>query len=237
MSAQGGGSRRRKKVRRIVVAILSAIVVGLMLIPNVSAGKSVVVTIPDRVGDVGKYNVFITTISANGVQSPDPSWGGEALMLTLGYVDMVSQWIGKVGDNYVLGMELRGNLPTPGDPLPPGIRYAGWEFWIEFAPWTPTSGSTTLFIPYLEYHDSVYHAALLDAKDYVTETPISFTIDGNKFQIEIPAALMGDLDSFWWSSGVYVAKEFIWAKPWFTDLTDVGISPDQVNTDFPWPLP
>jgi hypothetical protein len=224
-------------VKKTVVALLSLIVVGLMLVPNVSAGKSVIVTFPDREGDIGKYNVFITTISAKGVSGPEPTWGGEAQMLDVGYADMVSQWIGKVKDNYVFGMELAGDLPTPGDPLPPGIRYAGWEFWVEYAPWTPTSGGTTLFIPYLEYHDSAYHAALLDASDYVTETPISFTIDGNKFQIVIPAALMGNLDSFWWSSGVYVAKEYIWAPPWFTDLTDVGISPDQVNTDFPWPLP
>jgi len=46
-------------MRRKIAAILSVVVLGLMLAPNVCAGKSMVTTVPDREGDIGKYNVYI----------------------------------------------------------------------------------------------------------------------------------------------------------------------------------
>lgn len=222
-------------MRRNVAAILSVVVLGLMLAPSVSAGKSAVTTVPDREGDIGKYNVYIVVGGANGVSSPEPSWGDNAWMMDVGYVDMVSTWFGKVRGNFVFGMQLAGDLPKPGDPLPQGLTYAGWQVWIEFAPWTTTSGSTTLYQVYLQYNDSKYIAGVMDASDWSEVLITSYSIDGDKFQIEFPAAMVGDLKSCWWSAGIYVAKRYIWAWPWFTDLNDFGVRPDQVNTDFPWP--
>jgi hypothetical protein len=226
---------RGEDMKRKIAAMLSVIVLGLMLAPNVCAAKSVVRTVSDTQGDVGKYNVYLVVGSANGVSSPEPSWGGEAWMLDVKYVDMVSTWFGKVGDNFVFGMQLAGDLPKPGDPLPQGLYYVGWQVWIEHSPWTTTSGSTTLFQVYLQYNDSKYCAGLMDAKDW-SDVPLqSFTISGDRFQIEVPSAMLGDLKSCWWTAGVYVAKQYIWAWPWFTDLCDFNVAPDEVVTDFPWP--
>ena len=60
----------------------------------VSAGKSNVVTIPDRTGDLGKYNVYIVVGGANGVAQPNNTWGANAPFPQVGYVDMISESFG-----------------------------------------------------------------------------------------------------------------------------------------------
>jgi hypothetical protein len=224
-------------MNRVVVALFSAIVVGLMLAPNVSAGKSTIVMVPDREGDIGKYNVVLIVGPTNAPVVPEPSWGDNAPVLEATYVDMVSVSLGMVHGKYVFSMELAGNLPQAGDPLPPGIRYAGWNWWIEDGPWDPMSTiiPKTYYQVCLELHESSYYAGIYDARNAWAFTPVPVTIDGATFQIEIPGKLLGGLESFWWSAGTYLAKENLLDWPWFTDLIDPGTDQGQVGTDFPWP--
>ena len=222
-------------MRKVLVALLSAIVVGLMLAMPVSAGKSNVVTIPDRTGDLGKYNVYIIVGGTRAVAQFNNSWGDNAPFPRVGYVDMVSESFGMLDKNtYVFGMELAANLPRVGDPLPPGIRYVGWQLWLEDSPWSPTNPAKTYWQVFLEFNGLSYSAGIWDWNTY-TSIPLPFTIDGAKFQIKFSPDQIGNLESFWWSAGTYLAKNNIYAWPWITDLTDLGVAPDQVWFDLPWP--
>jgi len=222
-------------MRKVVVALLSAIVVGLMLIPSVSAGKSVMVTVPDREGDLAKYNVQVTIWRANGVAiSTIPSWGDNAPVLQSSYVDMVSVSFGMVKGTYVFGMKLAADLPQAGTPLAPGIVYLTWTLWIEDGPWTPTSGSSTLYQAGLDFDGSSYYAWLFDYRTGA-ETPLPFTIDGSTFQLQISPASIDNLSSFWWEGGTFVAKQSYFAPPWLIDAMDMGVAPNQVGTSLPWP--
>jgi len=222
-------------VRKVVVASLSVIVVGLMLAMPVSAGKSNVVTIPDRMGDLGKYNVQVTIWRANGVAvSVIPDWGDNAPVLQSRYVDMVSVSFGMVKGTYIFGMKLAADLPQAGTQLAPGIVYLTWTLWIEDSPWTPTSGSTTLYQAGLDFDGSSYYAWLFDYRTGA-ETSLPFTIDGSTFQIQISPASIGNLSSFWWEGGTFVAKQSYFAPPWLIDVMDMGVAPDQVWSSLPWP--
>ena len=222
-------------MRKVVVASLSAIVVGMMLAMPASAGKSTVITVPDKTGDLGKYNVQVTIWRANGVSiSNIPDWGDNAPVLQSGYVDMVSVSFGMEQGTYIFGMELAADLPQAGTQLAPGIVYLTWTLWIEDSPWTPTSGSTTLYQAGLDFDGSSYYAWLFDYRTGA-ETSLPFTIDGSRFQIQISPASIGNLSSFWWEGGTYVAKQSYFAPPWLIDTMDMGAAPDQVWYSLPWP--
>lgn len=226
-------------MRKVIVALLSVIVVGLMLVPSsVSAGKSTVTTVPDRTGDLGKYNVFIIVGNTKAVAQVNNSWGDNAPVLDAAYVDMVSVSFGMVRGTYVFGITLAADLPRPGDPLPPGIRSAGYILWIEDGPWDPTSTiiPKTYYEVILEFDGSSYTVYLYDAAaGTIPSLPSSCItmIDARTFQIRISPDLLGNLNSFWWSAGTYLAKQNPYAWPWITDLID--LDQGQVGTDFPWP--
>ncbi len=223
-------------MRKVVLSLLSVIVVGLMLVPSsVSAGKSTVITVPDRTGDLGKYNVQVTIWRANGVAlSNIPDWGDNAPVLQSGYVDMVSESFGMVKGTYIFGMKLAAPLPQAGTQLAPGIVYLTWTLWIESGPWTPTSGGTTLYQAGIDFDGSSYSSWLYDYRTGA-ETSLPFTIDGSTLQMQISPASIGNLSSFWWSAGTFVAKQSYFAPPWLIDQTDLGDAPGQVWCDIPWP--
>ena len=224
-------------MRKILVVLFSAIVVGMMLAMPVSAGKSMVVTVPDSTGDLGKYNVCLIVGPTDAPKVPDPSWGDNAPVLEATYVDMVSLSIAMAHGKYVFSMELAGDLPKAGDPLPSGSRYVGWQWWIEDGPWDPMSTiiPKTYYWVCLELDESGYSAGIYDVRNAYAYTPVPFTIDGATFQIEIPEKLFGGLESYWWSACTYLAKQNLLAWPWFTDFIDPGTNHGQVGYDFPWP--
>lgn len=224
-------------MRKVAVALLSVIVVGLMLAMPVSAGKAMVVVVPDREGDLGMYNVLLVVGPTPATQVPDPRWQDNTPVGEASYMDMVSVSIAMVRSKYVFSMELVGDLPPVGDPLPSGSRYAGWMWWLETGPWDPMSAiiPKTYFQVCLELDESGYSAGIYDVQNDWAYTPAQFTIDGATFQIEVPEKMLGGLESFWWSAGTWFAKEYMWAWPWFVDMTDPGNDQGQVGYDFPWP--
>ncbi len=222
-------------MRKAVVMLFSAIVVGLMLAPSVSAGRSTIVTVPDAEGDLGKYNVQVTIWRANGVAiSNVPDWGDNAPVLQSSYVDMVSVSFGMVKGTYVFSMELAADLPQAGAQLAPGIVFLTWCLWIESGPWTPTVASPTLYQAGIDFDGYSYSSWLFDYRTGA-ETSVPFTIDGSTLQMRISPASIGDLSSFWWEGGTFVAKQSYFAPPWLIDGMDLGAAPDQVGTTLPWP--
>jgi hypothetical protein len=223
-------------MRRLVVAVLSAIVVGMMLVPgSVFAGKGMVTTIQDRLGDFGKYNVYFTVPT----QTFDaPTWGGNAPFLQAGYVDMLSYSFGMVRGCYVFGMNVAADLPQEDTELPPGIVYCGWNLWIMESPWSPGSNAKTLYQVWLEFDGSSYSVVLFDpAAGSITTLPSSCLemIDARTFQIRILPELIGNVECFWWSVGTFITMYAHYLPPWWVDSTDPGADPSQVGTDFPWP--
>lgn len=227
-------------MRRILLAIVSAFVVGLMMVPcDVSSGKSTIVTIPDSLGDVGKYNVFFTAATHSaGVSLVNNTWGDNAPVIQAAYFDIRSLSFGLLSNGtYMFGEKLAANLPGPGSALPPGAKYAVWLLWIDRAPWTPTSSLPPYCEAWLQYDGSSYSTVLWNL-DTGTISSLPFTINGAMFSIYLSPASIGYLESFWWSGGTFVAKEpFYAAPPWMTDTNDIGVAPGQVWFDIPWPAP
>ena len=227
-----------------MTALFSVIVVGLMLAmtTQVSAGKSAMITVPDRVGDVGKYNVFIIVGGNKAAADVENSWGDNAPPLDATYVDMVSVSFGIVRGSYVFEMKVAGDLPKVGEPLPPGIRTMGFMLWIEDGPWDPASDVLphTLYELIFEFDGSSYTAYMCcyatGAMPVLPSSCVSM-LDSRTFQIQFTPDDIGGLTAFWWSAGSYLAKEHALAWPWITDLFDLGAAPGQVGTDFHWPPP
>jgi hypothetical protein len=213
-------------MRKLVVAVLSAIVVGLMLVPSgVSAGTKMLV-IPDRIGDLSKMYYSDTGEPRNG-------WGDNAPIVLAGYFDITSVWLVQKGKTYALGMGLAGNLPKVGDALPPGISSAHWDLYIESAPWDPANPAPFLFVIRLAYDGSSYSSNLLDRGAGVT-TPLPLTLDGSEFEMTFSADAVGSLSGSWVSFGVMV---FWGAGGYFNvDNPDPGAVPGLNYWDFPWPF-
>ena len=231
----------REWMRKLLLWLFSVVVVGLVLTPPVSAGKTTVVTVPDKTGDLGKYNVFVTVGNSNGAAIVNNTWGDNAPVLQAGYVDMVSVSFGFVKDHYVFRMKVAGDLPQIGTKLPPGVVYLVWNLWMEDSAWTYSNAARTLYQAWLQFDGSSYSAILMDATqgwNLITLTPLPFTlVDERTFEIRIFPDQIGNLGSFWWSAGTFTGFKSFTAPPWLIDILDMGLAPDQVWSDFPWPLP
>jgi hypothetical protein len=210
-------------MRRIMAALLSAIVVVLMLAMPASAGVMTMKVI-DSTGDVGRN-------SPAHVNDPSQYWADKTAVAKTGYFDMISTWLSQKGKTYTFGMELASLLPEEGSALPVPIKTAEWVLWID-----PYPGSLTpLFRVSLYYDGSSYSAILLDVSTMAT-TPMPFTIDGAKFQVDLPQNSVGNLAGLWWSPGVR-----LWWGPlgsvgeWIVDLVDFGVASGQDGIDLPWP--
>ncbi|MBN1677715.1 MAG: hypothetical protein JW880_04180 [Candidatus Thermoplasmatota archaeon] len=211
-------------MRKIAVTLLSAFVVGLMLAMPASAG-TLTMKVADGTGDVGRN-------SWAHVNDPSQYWADNTAVAKTGYFDMISTWLSQKGKTYTFGMELASVLPEEGSALPIPIKTAEWLLWIDSYPM-----SAPLYTFSLYYDGSSYSAILLDVSTMVS-TPVSFTIDGTKFQVDLSQDLVGDLAGLWWSPAVR-----LWWGPlgsvgeWIVNLVDFGVAPGQDGVDLPWPPP
>jgi hypothetical protein len=198
---------------KVTLAVASTLVIALIVAMPASAG-TVTMKVADGTGDVGRNS---------WAHVNDP-------VAKTGYFDMVSTWLSQKGKTYTFGMELASLLPEEGSPLPVPIKTAEWLLWIDSYPW-----SAPLYTLSLYYDGSSYSAILLDVSTMVT-TPLPFTIDGTKFQVDLSQDLVGNLAGLWWSPAVR-----LWWGPmgsvaeWLVDLVDFGVAPGQDGIDLPWP--
>ena len=214
-----------------MVALLSAIVVGLLLVPSgVSAGTSTAV-VEDIGGDLG-LGVDKKTSEISRL------WPENVPVADAAYLDIVSSSLSQKGKAYTFGMELAAALPKEGTALPQGTKLVEWALWIDPSPYHVTLNPVApLFLIALRYDGSSYSAFILDFGTMVT-TPVKSSVDGSSIQLEFSAASIGNLPFEWWSPMVRVWWGNLGsAGSWFVDAIDFGTAPGQVYYDLPWPSP
>jgi len=213
-------------MRRVGVALLSAIVTGLLLVPSGASALTTMV-VQDSVGDVG-IALDMKTGTIRDTLSPN------APLVKAGYFDMVSAWLSQKGKTYTFGMELAVALPKEGTPLPNMVKLAQWDLWIDQAPYIVDPAPPVGMIA-LRYDGSSYSAFVLDWATMV-ETPIPFSIDGAKLQLQFTAAQISNAVISWWVPlvEIYVGPLGTTASA-FVDAVDLGAVTGQVGFDLPWP--
>jgi hypothetical protein len=87
----------------------------------------------------------------------------------------------------------------------------------------------------LRYDGSSYSAFVVNWATMV-ETPISFSIDGSKLELQSTAAQLSNAVISWWVPlvEIYLGPLGTMASA-FIDAVDLGAVPGQVGFDLPWP--
>lgn len=228
-------------MRKVIVALVSTVVVGMLMVPGSASAKIFTdeTTALDSVGDVP----FMWD-SQTGDKMLEPLNSNRPLYET-GYLDMKSYWLSQYVDTelginmYTFGMELAAELPTSQDEMPQGIKRVEWVMYIDLDPWNPVLNpdAECLFMLNLTFDGEVYDAFLVD---YVLITGpviahLDWEVTGSTFWIQLPANLIGDLQSFWWEA----ATRVWWGGPdtygmRLTDMTDWNVADGQEWYDIPW---
>jgi hypothetical protein len=215
-------------MRKQVVAFLCAIVVGLIMAQPVS-GASVTSVVDDPVGDLG----FGIDPKTGGLMN---YWQDNTRVAQSKYLDMVSTWLSQKGKTYTFGMELAVAPPKEGSALPDGFKLVEWAMWIDPSPYNViTNPVAPLFLISLRYDGSRYSAFVLDYSTLL-QTPVAFSVDGSKIQLQFTAASIGNLAFEWWSPMVRY-----WDGPvgssgyWFVDVVNLEPVDGYVYIDLPWP--
>jgi hypothetical protein len=221
-------------VRRVVIALLSSIVVGVLLIPSSVSAEPMKTTISDRPGDLAMYDVVFGVAKASGKTISAPSWGDNAPMKKVGYLDMVSLSFGTLDDGtYEFEVIVAGDSPQAGDALPHGIKLVAWLLWIDTPPWTPGNPVPSLFEIWVQYDGTGYAAVCRNTATRAL-TLVPFTMGASSFQMQISPDLIGNPASFWWSAATFALTNYN-TLGWMVDLNDVEKVPGQVWFDMPWP--
>ncbi len=214
-------------MRNVGVTLLSAIVVGLLLVPSGGSALTTMV-VQDSVGDVG-IALDMKTGTIRDTLSPN------APLVEAGYFDMVSAWLSQKGKVFTFGMELAVALPEEGTPLSNQVKLAQWEVWIDQVPYIIDPTAPPVGMTALRYDGSSYSAFVLDWAT-MAETPVPFSIDGSKLQLQFTAAQLSNAVISWWVPlvEIYVGPLGTMASA-FIDAVNLGAAPGQVGFDLPWP--
>lgn len=217
-------------MRKGVMALLSALVVGLMMVPGNVVAANLYLEVEDRVGDVTFAYDFNTYdyLTLLGENSP---------IVKAGYFDMTLFWFGLKGDTYTYGMQLAGDLPQEGDQLPQGVRVLQYVLWLDKEWWDWGPDTESYFMIVLQYDGFAYSAALLEWPSQTVIMPLPFEIDGPRFEVEFSADSIDNIESFWLVAAVLAFFGENMTKLW-PDLFDCDAgAPGQVITSIPWQLP
>lgn len=209
-----------------MVALMSAVVIGLLMLP-IGASALTTMVVQDSVGDVG-IAIDMKTGTIGDTFSPNVP------LVKAGYFDMVSVWLSEKGKTYTFGMELAVALPAEGTRLPNQVRLAQWELRIDPVPYiidpAPPVGMMAL-----RYDGSSYSAFVVNWAPMI-DTPIPFSIDGSKLELQFTAAQLSSAVISWWVPlvEIYLGPLGTMASA-FIDAVDLGAVPGQVGFDLPWP--
>lgn len=216
-------------MRKLTLALLSAIVAGLMLVPSSVSAKAVMITVPDRPGDIAVQYDYTT-------YEPRITWGDNTQIAEAGYFDMTLFWFGLKGRTYTFGMELASDLPQEGDPLPPSVGLVQYMLWLDRDSWDWYEGDLTLFMIVLQYDGSSYSAALLDSPSWEVMMPLPFTVSGARLEVEFSADSIDNIPTFWLFPSVlaYCGQGVSY---WWMDIADPDAAPGQEFNSIPWPPP
>jgi len=212
------------------MALLSALVVGLMIVPGDAVAANLYLEVEDRVGDVAfAYDIDIYDYrTLLGEDSP---------IVKAGYFDMVLFWFGLKGSTYTYGMELAADLPQEGDALPQGVRLLQYSLWLDKDWWDWTPGVESYFMIVLQYDGSAYSAALLEWPSQAVIMPLPFTIDGPRFEVKFSADSIDNIESFWLVAAVLAFFGEEMCRMWPDAIDSEAGAPGQIITSIPWPSP
>ena len=216
-------------MRKTVIALAVSSTIALMMVALPVGAATVTSVWADPQGDLG----FGVDPKTGGIMH---EWGDNTPVVKAGFLDMISTWLSQKGKTYTFGMELAAPLPIEGTPLPAGFKMVEWAMWIDPSPYNYiVNPCPTLFLIALRYDGSSYSAFV---QDYSTmaKTPIAFTVDGSKLQLQFTAASIGNLAFEWWSP---LVRE--WTGPvgtsgyWFVDAVNLPLVDGYAYIDLPWP--
>lgn len=174
----------------MIVAFASLVVVGMLMVPGIVSAKTASIEVEDRVGDVTAawdYSTFdYAALLGDGMP-----------IVQAGYFDMtLFQFCLKKG-TYTFSMEMAADLPEEGDPLPTSVRLARYSLWLSTESWDWVSDVVDYYLMVLWYDGSSYSAELLTCPTKEVITSLSFTVEGSRFSVELPASWMEGVESFW----------------------------------------
>ena len=214
---------------KVGVALLSAIVVGLMLVPSGVSARSMMLYATDSTGDI----CMGWDVKTGGLAPGPPG----APWATTGYLDIAAAWLSQKGNTYTFGMELAAALPKEGAALCKGVQQVEWAMWIDPSPFNyATNPVAALFKMALTYDGSTYSAGLWDLSTGVFVTSLPFTVSGATLQFEFSAASIGNFAFSWWVPLVRIWQGLYGSAGYaFLDGIDWNSVEGQVYHDLPWP--
>lgn len=158
----------------------------------------------DREGDLARWTEIVSLDPFEYVTlAPIPA---DSAIGKVGYCDILEASLALVGDSYVFGMRVAGDMPSEG--IIPGVNYVLWSFCPQFDPagsgWDFWNGGDVALI----WDGTSYRAVFWDTRTYPTsgeilETPVDFTESGQMLTITVPKELFG-VDPYYWFFRVVV---------------------------------
>ena len=222
-------------MKSVVAALVSAVIVGLMLIPNGVCAQPTMTTVSDAEGDLGMYDVLFGAARASGRVIPVvPSWGNDAPMKKVSYLDMTSLSFGAIDDDsYVYDVVVAGDVPQVGDALPHGIKLVAWLLWIDSPPWTPENPAQSMYEVWVQY-DGTGYAGICRNTATRELTFIPFTMGTSSIHIDVSKDMIGNPENFYWSAATFALTNYN-TLGWMVDVNDLEKVEGQVWFDMPWP--
>jgi hypothetical protein len=207
---------------------VSAVLAGLLLCPSSVSAKTLSLEVEDRIGDVAAAYDFDT-------YDYSALFGEASPIVQAGYFDMTLFEFSLTGNTYTYAMELAADLPNEGDPLPNTIHLVQYMLWFDRDSWDWIEPDLTLFMVVLQYDGSAYSAALLEYPSKEVIMPLSFTIDGARFEVKMSTKAIDGLSTFWLYPSVLAypgtgSSVYLWP-----DIADPDATPGQEYNSIPWP--
>lgn len=207
---------------------MSAVLTGLLLCPSSVSAKTLSVEVEDRIGDVAsRYDIDTYDYCA--------LYGETSPIVQAGYFDMTLFEFSLTGNTYTYAMELAVDLPKEGDPLPDTIHMVQYMLWFDSDSWDWVEPGLTLFMVVLQYDGIAYSAALLDYPSFEVIMPLSFAIDGARFEVKMSAKAIDGLSTFWLFPSVLAYPGTSNPGYLWPDIADPNAAPGQEYNSIPWP--
>lgn len=223
-------------MRKIVVAVLSAIVVGLMLVPSgVSAGSNTV-SFTDRQGDLGKPTF--------GPPNGDPLswWSGNSPISNAGYLDFISGWVSVKGGAVTMGLTVASPL-TADIKLPSGVNEVRWAwfFYRDADVLNKISPNLASYGVYILWDGADFSAALVDrtsgSMPFALTYLDSFIVNENILTVTISSASISGAVAWFCESQIMngppwpLDGTYTWGSWGAPDITDWQLP---ATTYWPW---
>ena len=215
-------------MRKKAIAFLSVLIVGLMMVPGGVSAGTMSIAVDDRESDEGIGNIDWDRCEFT------TSWPDGTPIAQAGFFDILSFSLSLKAKTYTFVMVVAADFPEVGSELGTGFKAVEWLMWIDPEPWNMKYNNImSLYAIKLVYYQEGYMAFIQDYATGEILANLPFAVDGSKMQVRFSAALIGNLESFWFMPCTVVRWSI--AGYWDLDTTDPGAVEGQVWWDIPWP--